>query len=67
MEQEVIISNNNLLLHFSKSTSFNLYFLKFFCLDLNERNPRSLLEISRIDRLPFSIAMEAPLKILVYR
>ena len=67
MEQEVIIANNNLLFHFSKSTSFKLYLSKFFCLDLNERNSRSLLEVCRIDRFPFSIAMEDPLKILVYR
>ena len=33
---------------------------KFFCRSLDKRNLRSLLEVSRIDRFPFSKAVEAP-------
>ena len=88
MEQEVIITNHNLLFHFSDPSKKMLHtflhmnpaidwswsvtksltklkailylnlFLSIF--NLSKRNLRYLLEFSRIDRFPFSIAMEAP-------
>ena len=43
-----------------KAHASNSICQSFFCRNLNERNSRSSLEVSRIDRFPFSIAMEAP-------
>ena len=40
---------------------FQTLFVKvFFCRQLNKPNSRSLLDFFRIDRFPFSVAMEAP-------